>query len=103
MYTLIDLDARRWQSEHIRGYVLALARCGQHELLASLEPLHTIREHSPAGDVLWIAYNWYAARYEDGTHWAIEAAMRRWPGDERVGKMRDLIAGEMMRLESAAD
>jgi hypothetical protein len=100
-----DLSARAWQSEHVRGYVLALstritiALVAGHEstahdiatMLASLEPLEAIREHEYGGHVLWIGYNWHAVRDRETTRVAIEVALRKWPGDARLVRMREVV------------
>jgi hypothetical protein len=100
-----DLSARVWQSEHVRGYVLALstritiALSAGHEstahdiatMLASLEPLEAIREQDYGGHVLWIAYNWYCVRDRETTRAAIDVALRKWPGDARLLRMRDVV------------
>jgi hypothetical protein len=99
-----DLSARVWQSEHVRGYVLALstritiALSAGHArtahdiaaMLASLEPLEAIREHDYSGHVLWIAYNWHAVRDAETTRVAIETALRKWPEDARLLRMREV-------------
>lgn len=100
-----ELNSRHWQSEHVRGYVLALSRqltiCAQMDwqhnitditaLLARYEPLHERDEQSYGGNVLWIAYNWYCARDIDTTRGAIKYALRTWPGDERLLRMMDVV------------
>ena len=101
-----DLNARNWQSEHVRGYVLALSRQltiaaemrWQHNitditaLLARYEPLEAVREHDYAGSVLWIAYNWYCARDIVTTRAAIAYALKRWPEDERLLRMLEVVS-----------
>lgn len=101
---MIDLGVRMWQSERVRGYALALHRATRTSpdsaeitrLLDSLEPLHEIREHDHGGVVLWIAFNWYCARLRDTTQAAIDAALRRWPGDEWLVEMRERARGVLM-------
>ena len=91
-----DLYAGPWQSEHIRGYAHALARHGYHELLTCLIQrvvLHEIREHSPAGRLLWIAYN-VCASLPDIAEYALREALREWPEDEMLA---DFIESGLMR------
>lgn len=100
-----NLNARAWQDPIVRGYVLALSRrltiasmmhWQQVETditatLAHFEPLEEIREHSYAGSVLWIAFNAYCARDVATTQAAIGAALRMWPGDTRLVRMREAL------------
>lgn len=99
MLTLTALSARSWQDECIHGYVIALVRqlatastsdaAAIAALLDQHEPLHEVREHSRAGHVLWIAYNWHCVRDLDGTGPAVERALRRWPEDGWLREMRE--------------
>ena len=88
-----NLTCRHWRSEHIRAYCLVLARCDS-PVLASLEPLHTIREDSPEGALLWAAYC-AACELPDVAEQAMELARARWPED---GRLRDFILQLKMRL-----
>lgn len=90
-----NFTCRRWQSEHIRSYCLVLARCGC-PILASLEPLHTIREDSPAGTLLWAWYN-VACGLDDVAMRAVELARARWPEDARLREMREAIQNKPAR------
>jgi len=85
-YTHHELCARHWQSEHIRGYTLALARSGCPDalaLLASLEPLDTIREDTPEGAILWAAFSELAG-LPCVAQRAMVLARGKWSGDERL-------------------
>lgn len=100
-----DLSARVWQDPIVRSYVLALstritiALVAGHArtahdiatMLASLEPLEAIREHDYGGHVLWIGFNWHAARDRETTRVAIETALRKWSEDARLLRMRDVV------------
>lgn len=98
MLTLTSLSARHWQDECIHGYCTALVRhaaaCTTDAtaitaLLAQHEPLHEVRLHSYAGHVLWIAYNWHCVRELGGTGAAAEEALREWPEDGWLRRMRE--------------
>ena len=92
-----DLYAGPWASEHIRGYAHALARCGYHELLTRLMQrvvLHEIREHSPAGRLLWAAYN-VCAGLPDIAECALRDALCEWPED---ALLVDFMESGLMRL-----
>ena len=81
MITPDSLACRRWSSEHIRAYAMALARhdtADTQALLASLEPLHCIAEDSPAGALLWCAYN-VACDLPDVAERAMMLARVKWP------------------------
>ena len=93
----MDLYAGPWASEHIRGYAHALARHGHHELLTRLKRrtvLHEIREHSPAGRLLWAAYN-VCAGLPDIAECALREALREWPEDALLA---DFMESGLMRL-----
>lgn len=105
-YSQFELSARNWQSQHVRGYVMALSRqltvahmAGWQRtigditaLLGHYEPLHETRECEYAGNVLWIAYNWYCARDIDSTRAAIAYALRRWTDDEGLVRMMEVVS-----------
>lgn len=96
-----ELNARNWQDQAVKGYVvglsshLTIAKAMGWEstvtditaLLARFEPLENIRENDYGGHVLWIAYNWYVMRDVKTTHAAIEAALAKWPEDARLVRM----------------
>lgn len=94
---IIDLYAGPWASEHIRSYAHALARHGYHELLTRLMQrtvLHEIRERSPAGRLLWIAFN-VCAGLPDIAGCALREALREWPEDALLA---DFMESGLMRL-----
>ena len=75
-----NLACRHWRSEHIRSYVMVLA--GAHLLLLLIldqeTPLHTVEEDSPAGVLLWVAYN-VVVGLPDVAGRALELAREKWP------------------------
>ena len=85
-YSHFELASRHWQSEHIRGYTLALARSGCPDalaLLVSLEPLDTIREDSAEGVLLWAAFSEMAG-LPCVAQRAMVLARGKWPRDVRL-------------------
>lgn len=100
-----ELSARRWQSEHVRGYVLALSRqlvaaeakgwqrvVGDIErLFARCEPMHEIAYNDYGCSLLWIAFNWYCFGDIATTRNAIKYAMRQWPEEAELGRMLERV------------